>query len=59
MKGGEDGIDFYPPYPSFELLEEAILKKGRVHLPMLRSNVTYRELTPEEKEKFIKILEND
>jgi len=30
-----------------------------VHLPMLRSNVTYRDLTPEEKEKFIKILEND
>jgi len=26
---------------------------------MLRSNVTYRDLTPEEKEKFIKILEND
>ena len=29
------------------------------HRPMLESNVSYRELTPEEKERFIELLRKD
>ena len=44
--------------PSFKQMEQEYIA-GQQPFPMLRSNVTYRELTPEEKERFIKLLKDD
>lgn len=39
-------------FPSFDYLEQ----KYDAARPMIRSNVEYRTLTPEERERFIEIL---
>lgn len=46
-----------PELPSLDQLEHEYDAAGPVAaLPMLRSNVTYRPLMPEERERFIEIL---
>ena len=53
----ENEDESIPEIPSFDQLEHEYNASGPVAaLPMLRSNVTYRPLTPEERERFIEKL---
>ena len=55
----EMGIEDIVREDEFERLWRYLESIPAAQRPMLESNVSYRELTPEEKERFIELLRKD